>query len=97
VYVPTGDEAAASPEILHPRVGIAVVVHVAVREAEQDHLAVGVVTVVGPLAEIFSQRRIGGHFANDRDLPDALARTTRTTREDAQALDAGRLDLDIRS
>jgi hypothetical protein len=51
--------------------------------------------VVGPLAEVLSQRRVGGHLANDRDLADPFARAHRTAREDAQALDAGRLDVDI--
>ena len=74
--------------VVYPGVGIAAVVHVAVWSAEQNHLAVRVVTVVGPLAEVWSQRRVGGHLANNGDLAEPFAGTDRTTREDAQALDA---------
>jgi len=81
--VPPGDEVAAGAVIAHPGVGIAAVVHVAVWKAEQNHFAVGVVTVVGPLAEVLSQRRVGGHLANNCDLPDPFACANRTMREDA--------------
>lgn len=68
-------------------VGITRVVEMPTGEADQHHLAVGIVAVVESFAKVGAQGPLGGDFADCDDAVDLLVRLEGPAREQAKSFD----------
>ena len=90
------DDFGAAVDVSLPGVGIAGVVVVAVGDAVEDYLAVGIGAVIGPLVEVGPQRRRVGDLTEDAHDADGFALGEGAAGEDARSFHARRSKLDVR-
>jgi hypothetical protein len=64
------------------------VVQVSVGKADQDHLAIGVVAMIGPFTQFRSQGCFRCHLPHDDDVADALTSAKPAHSKQPKALDS---------